>query len=458
MKTSRSVLVLMLMALLLVTVSTASAQIESDADFDWGMFADQGIELQMLAIQGPWIDAVEPRIAEFEEATGIDVTLEVLPESQAWDKIRVEMQAGSPNIDVYLNQTSRFGVEFTANGWLVNLDDYLANADLTHPEFDYEGDFLGYSKDAVRFDGQTIAIPTDRVLGTILTYRTDILDEYGIAVPTTLDELQAAAIQIWEESGGDITGFVNRGKGAEATSHFKYILYEFGGRWNNPDGSLAINTPEAIEAFNWYGTTLRESGSEAAVAFGYAETTNEFLTGNAAMTLELGVNPGNVSDETASNVAGLVSWATMPMGPASETARATEPCVQAPPFGLSISAFSENQDASWLLVQWLTSKEAQLDYLQAGRVAARQSAWDSPEFAESITPEAAPYWEAQAVASQYCYPTPGHAPDSIKDVTRARDIIGQVITTAILNGDVEGAANMAQEELETLRAREAASS
>jgi multiple sugar transport system substrate-binding protein len=148
----------------------------------------------------------------------------------------------------------------------------------------------------------------------------------------------------------------------------------------------------------------------------------------------------------------------MPMGPASEQARNTEPCVQAPPFGLSISAFAENPDAAWLLVQWLTSKEAQLDYLKAGRVAARQSAWDSPEFVESITPEAAPYWEAQAVASQYCYPTPGHAPDSIKDVTRSRDIIGQVITTAILGGDIEAAANAAQEELEMLRAREQADS
>ena len=456
MKKYHSVLGFMVLALLLGSLGMASAQIESDADFAWDMYSGQGIELQMLAIQGPWITAVEPRIAEFEAATGIDVTLEVLPEAQAWDKVRIEMQAGSPNIDVFLNQTSRFGVEFTANGWLVNLDDYLANADLTHPEFDYEEDFLGYSKDAVRFDDQTIAIPTDRVLGTVLTYRTDILEQYGIEVPTTLEELQAAAIQIWEESGGDIAGFVNRGKGAEATSHFKYILYEYGGSWNEPDGTLSINTPEALAAFDWYGTTLRESGSEAAVAFGFAETTNEFLTGNAAMTLELGVNPGNVADETASSVAGLVSWAAMPAGPASEQARSTEPCVQAPPFGLSISGFSEQPDASWLLVQWLTSKEAQLDYLQAGRVAARQSAWDSPEFAESITEAAAPYWEAQAVASQYCYPTPGHGPDSIRDVTRARDVIGQVVTTAILGGDIEGAANMAQEELEALRAREQA--
>src|SRR5690606_24476534 len=77
MKKSRTTFVFMVLALLLASISATSAQIESDADFDWGMFADQGIELHMLAIQGPWIDAVEPRIAEFEEATGIDVTLEV---------------------------------------------------------------------------------------------------------------------------------------------------------------------------------------------------------------------------------------------------------------------------------------------------------------------------------------------------------------------------------------------
>ena len=440
------------MLVLLLSMSAVSAQIDSEADFDWDRFA--GTELHFTVIQGPWIDSVEGRIAEFEEASGIDVTVEVLPEAQAWDKIRVQMQAEDASLDVFLNQTSRFGQEFTANGWLIALDDYLANEELTHPEFDYEADFLQYSRDSVMFDGQTIAIPTDRTLGPVMSYRTDIFEEYGIEVPTTLEELEAAALQIWEESGNTIPGFVNRGRGAAATSHFKYILYEFGGAWEDAEGNPTINTPEAIAAFEWYGRTLRGSGSEAATAFDFAETVNEFLTGNAAITLELGVNPGNVADESVSNVAGNVSWVPIPAGPASETARITEPCVAAPPFGLSISAFSENKDAAWLFVQWMTSKEAQLDYLLAGRVAARQSAWDSPVFADSVTEESRPYWEAQNAASQFCYPTPQHSPPSISDVGRARDIIGQVITTAILGGDIQAAADIAQEELEMVLARE----
>ena len=87
----RTAFMLIFMLMLLLSMSAVSAQIDSEADFDWDRFA--GTELHFTVIQGPWIDSVEGRIAEFEEASGIDVTVEVLPEAQAWDKIRVQMQA-----------------------------------------------------------------------------------------------------------------------------------------------------------------------------------------------------------------------------------------------------------------------------------------------------------------------------------------------------------------------------
>lgn len=424
------------------------------SDFDWRQF--EGSEIRIIMIQGPWIDTATPHIEAFEEATGITVELEVLPEAQAWDKIRVEMQAENENLDVFYNQTSRFGVEFVDNNWVEPLNDYLSDSSLLSPDFNWETDFLDYSRRAVTFDGQVIAIPTDRTLGPMMFYRQDILEEYGIEVPTTFEELATAAIQIWEESDHTIPGIVYRGQGAAATSHYAHVMHEFGARWEDEEGNPTINSPEGLAAFQWYGDTLRESGSTGATAFAYAETVNEFLTGNAAFTLELGINPSNVNDPEASNVVGLVGYTVIPRGPGPEENRFTEPCTPLRPFGLSISAFSENKGASWLFIQYITGFEPQLSYLQSGRVAARTSPWESQEFDDSLSDDAREYWAAQAEASSFCYPTLGHAPPSIRDTGRARDIIGQVIETAILGGDVEAAADLAQEELETLRTREMA--
>ncbi|MBA2668204.1 MAG: extracellular solute-binding protein [Trueperaceae bacterium] len=434
-----------------VVFTTSAASVHAQ-EFDWRAHA--GTELRGIMIQGPWIESARDHVADFELATGISVVLEVLPEAQAWDKIRIEMQAGSRDLDVFFNQTSRFGTEFVRNAWVEPLNEYLADPSRTNPDFDWEGDFLGYSRAAVAFDGDIIAIPTDRTLGPMMFYRRDVLEEYGVDVPTTLDELYEAAVTIYEASGRSITGFVNRGQGASATSHFIHVLHEFGGSWEDQDGNPTINTPEAIAAFEWYGRALRDSGSIAATAFGFPETTNAFLTGNAALSMELGINARNTADPAVSSVVGLVGFTPMVRGPGPESARSTEPCRADRPFGLSISSRSESKDAAWLFVQWMTGYEAQLDYLKASRVAARSSPWESEEFNDSLSPDAREYWQAQALASSFCYPTPGHAPPSIVDVGRARDVIGFVIETAILGGDVSGAANQAQAELVALRERE----
>lgn len=450
MHTFRRLRLFLMLLILLVALPLVFGQ----SDFDWRQA--EGAQIRGIMIQGPWIDAVTPYIESFEELTGIDVEIEVLPEAQAWDKIRVEMQAQNANLDVFFNQTSRFGNEFVENNWVLPLNDYLADSSKTNPDFNWEGDFLDYSREAVTFDGQVIAIPTDRTLGPMMFYRRDILEEYGIEVPTTLEELAAAAQQIWEESGETIPGIVYRGQGAAATSHYAHVMHEFGAQWEDADGNPTINTPEGIAAFTWYGDTLRNAGSIGATAFAFPETVNEFLTGNAAFTLELGINPSNVDDPEASSIAGLVGYTVIPRGPGPEENRYMDPCTPLRPFGLSISTFSEQQDAAWLFVQYMSGFEPQLTYLQAGRVAARTSPWESAEFEESLSEDAREYWAAQREASGICYPTLGHAPPSIQDTGRARDIIGQVIETSILGGDVQAAADIAQEELETLRARETA--
>lgn len=421
-------------------------------EFDWRQF--EGTELRGIMIQGPWIDSARPFIEEFEELTGISVDLEILPEAEAWDKIRIEMQAGNTDLDIFYNQTSRFGAEFVNNGWVEPLDDYIANETLTNPDFNWDTDFVDYVREGVTFDGQIIGIPTDRQLGPMLFYRRDILEEYGVEVPESLEELAEAAQYIWEESDNTLPGIVYRGQGASATSHFSYVMHEFGGLWEDEEGNPTVNSPAVVDAFEWYGGTLREAGSVGATAFAFPETVNEFLTGNAAFTIELGINPGNVSDPDVSNVVGLVGYSVIPPGPGGDDARYPDTCVPFRPFAVSISSFSEDKDAAWLFTQYITGFEPQLAYLQSGRVAARISPWESDQFNESLDEDAQEYWAAQSISSGFCYQTQGFAPPSILDIGRARDIVGQVIETSILGGDVEAAANMAQEELQTLRDRE----
>lgn len=440
-----------LIVLIVVLVTLASVAGAQGAQFDWR--AQSGTQIRVILIQGPWYDSVRDRISEFELATGILVDVEVLPETQAWEKLRVELQARSNDLDAFYNQTTRFGPEFIRNGWYEPLEGYLADSSLTAPDFDFPGDFPESTRGAVTFEGQLIAIPTDRDLGRLMFYRADLLEEYGIPVPTTFDELEAAAAQIHDATNGAIAGIVNRGRGASATSQFAHVLNEFGGRWEDADGNPTIDTPEAIAAFEWWGRTLRLYGPPGTVSFDFPETLNEFLIGGAAFSLEGAINPGQVNNPATSQVAGKVGYAVVPNGPGGPEVRTNDPCAVSRMFGLSISPYSDKKEAAWLFVQWMAGHDAQLDYLMAGRLAARNSAWQSEAFAEETAADRG-YWDAMEIATQICYPTPQFAPASIVDQGRARDVIGQVIATSILGGDVAAAARDAQRELVAIKARQ----
>jgi multiple sugar transport system substrate-binding protein len=433
-----------------VTIAQAATTAGSAA-FNWK--SQTGKSIRAIVIQGPWIDAVRNQVPKFERETGLKVTLEVYPESQAWDKIRVELQARNPDLDVFFNQPTRFGTEFTTNSWYEPLERYLQSAALTAADFDFPKDFPSSTIDAVTFGGKAVAIPTDRDLGRLLFYRKDLLEQHKIAVPKTFAELEAAAKQIHRSTSGKVAGIVNRGKGATATSQFSSVLSEFGGRWEDDRGNPTVNSPEAIAAFDWWGRTLRESGPPGTATFDFAETVNEFLSGKAAFSLEAAINPGVVNNPQKSQVVGKVGYVLIPGGPGGPKVRQNQPCKVSRMFGMSLSAFSKNKEAGWLFVQWMTGKAAQLDYQLAGRLAARNSAWAHPEFAAK-TKQDKEYWEAMDRATHICYATPGFAPDSIKDQGRARDTIGQIIVASILGRDVKAAADQAQQELVALKARQ----
>lgn len=419
--------------------------------FNWKSQA--GKSVRAIVIQGPWMDAERSQIPLFERETGIKLTLEVYPESQAWDKIRVELQARNPDLEAFFNQPTRFGTEFTANTWYEPLEGYLQSAALTAADFDFPKDFPASTIDAVTLGGKVIAIPTDRDLGRLLFYRKDLLEQYKIAVPRTFAELEAAAKQVHRLTSGKIAGIVNRGKGATATSQFASVLNEFGARWEDDKGNPTVNSPEAVAAFDWWGRTLRESGPPGAATFDFPEAVNEFLSGKAAFSLEAAINPGAVNSPQKSQVVGKVGYALIPAGPGGPTVRQNQPCKVSRMFGISLSSYSKNKEAGWLFVQWMTGKAAQLDYQLAGRLSARTSAWTNPTFLAK-TKEDQGYWEAMDRATHICYATPGSAPDSIKDQGRARDIIGQVIVASILGRDVKAAADQAQQELVALKARQ----
>lgn len=404
------------------TQGTEPAAAAAVQGFDWQ--SQKGSTIKIMANKHPWVDIIEPKIGEFEELTGIKVNLAVYPEDQFRTKRTVEMVSGASDVDVFMLMPGNSLAQYHQSGWVAPLDDMMKSDSLLWPEYDLD-DIFTSALDAGVKDGKHYTVPI--LLETsLLAYNKEIFQKYGISVPETMDELEAAAKTIYEKSGGDIYGITLRGKKASATSQWVDFLHSFGGEWLE-NGKSGLASEAAIEATDFYGRLLRLYGPKSAPSNSWYESISIFMQGKAAMVYDASVFKPNYENEEKSAVAGKVGYARIPAGPKGAIPHVSN-------WALSVYSNSRNKEAAWLFIQWATSKDVALEGLMTGIPSARNSAWDSDQFKQNDT---TPEW-TQASIDSYKVASPIWNPPVIP-VGECRDAAGSAIVASILGEDVKAA-------------------
>ncbi len=112
-------------------------------------------------------------------------------------------------------------------------------------------------------DGRLVAMPMQMDAG-LLYYRTDLLEKYGLSVPGTWDELEAAAHKIMtgerKQGNSDFWGYVFQGEAYEGLTcnALEWIYSSGGGNIVNQDKIITLDNPQAAamitRAAGWIGT------------------------------------------------------------------------------------------------------------------------------------------------------------------------------------------------------------
>ena len=226
----------------------------------------KGVELNCLMEGHPTTEAIQQLLPEFEEETGIKVNIEVLPFEEMTAKAHLTLSAKSSEYDVYMDHWGQ-GVGWATNGQIEELTPFMNNEALSAPYFDKDDYVAPFFKDA-QLNGGQYGLP---VYGesTFFYFRKDILDKYGLSVPTTTEELWKACEVIQEKSNGEIYPITLRGmQGVHAVYVWCTFLWGFGGSWLDDSGKIAINTPEAIAATQYYADLLNNFGPPGYSNFG----------------------------------------------------------------------------------------------------------------------------------------------------------------------------------------------
>ncbi len=319
---------------------------------------------------GNAVENFKAYVKPWEEKTGNTVTLVPMPASTTdqFAQYRLWLAAGSTDIDLY--QTDVIWAPQLADQFV---DLTAAAKDLVPTEFPsiVESQTVG---------GKLVALPifTD---APALYYRKDLLDKYKVAVPTTWDELTAAAktIQDGEKAANpDFWGFVWQGNAYEGLTcdALEWVKSFGGGQIVEADGSISINNPKAVKALEtakgWVGTI----SPEGVLAYQEEEARGVWQTGNAAFMRNwpYAYGLGNGDD---SKVKGLFGVTTLPVGAAGDTSAAT-----LGGWNVAVSKYSKHQDAAVSLALWLAGPEVQkMRALNESNLPTIQSLYDDADIA-----------------------------------------------------------------------------
>ncbi len=346
--------------------------------FDWKNF--EGSEINLLMSEHPFSAAISEHLDEFEELTVIEVELETLSETDYMVKLLTELQSGSGSYDAFMT-SQPMNYQYAAAGWVEDLRPWVSDEKRTASDWDFD-DFYPALVESLRWDktefdgageGGLWALPVNEE-GYALFYRQDILAN-GIEVPQTIDELIAAAEKLDGSSfdGHEISGFVSRGDKTYPTLNpFSTFLLAHGAT-DIVDGKAAVNSPEAVAATEQW-VDLMKYAPEAASTYTWYEAQQDFIAGNAAFYIDA---DHMAPDFEKSAIAGKVGYALPPEGPAG---RGSSMWV----WSLGMNAASDSKDATWLFMQWASSKETLTAAIAEGNLnPTRQSVAESDEMKQA---------------------------------------------------------------------------
>jgi multiple sugar transport system substrate-binding protein len=184
------------------------------------------------------------------------------------------------------------------------------------------------------------------------------------------------ANRLW---GAALRGF--RGAGQNMYI-YPSIFRAFGGEWFDPSKKLVVTTEPAVKALEWYANLLRNYAPPGVENWNWPDIADAFGQGTVAVYIDAHSSAGVINDPQKSKVIGKIGYARWPKGPAGK--RVTSIWNWSFPVNAALS--ERKKKATWLFIQWATSRETQIAtsygfsgaYKRTG--ANRTSLWQDPQY------------------------------------------------------------------------------
>ena len=333
----------------------------AESGFNWKM-AD-GEEVTVLFNQHPYAEAIIKKIPEFESRTGIKVTYSITPEENYFDKVTTSLNSRSGTPDLFMSGAYQIW-DYAVPGYIQPLDEFINDPNLVSPEYDFN-DFFDGVISSLRWDltpghkvgsGNLWALPLGFETNT-LAYNKRIFDERGLEPPKTMEELKVLCNELQEFDGPGTYALAIRGSRNWGTIHAGYMTTysNYGAAdFEIQNGKLVsqVNSPEAIEMTRDWVELIKLGGSPTWASYTWYQAGADLGAGKAAMLFDADCNGYFQNPEGASKEAGNIAWVHAPLPDGK-----TEVNANLWTWAMAINKASKHKVASWLFLQYFTSKD-----------------------------------------------------------------------------------------------------
>lgn len=335
-----------------------------------------GTELEVVFLLRPGYEAAEEMLPEFEEKTGIKLNIIRQPYENALG-IQVQDFVAGGDIDIALIDLVWIG-NFAENEWIVPIEKFTSNPDLTDPELDID-DFFPLVLNAFGgWDDKVYGLPFDNYSG-LLFYNSCALSDAGFdGPPETWEELKDVYGPALTKDGKFAFALQSKRNETQSADSFARMLWPFGGSFLDADFRSNLLSAES-QAGLQFRQDLMQYMPEGIVAYDHAETVNALAQGDVAMITEWSAFYSTLTDPATSQLGECVAVAPEPRGPAGR-----KPALGGFSLAVASQADEDEQAAAWLFIQWVTSKANARQYLELGGVPARQSVYLEEGVAEKF--------------------------------------------------------------------------
>ncbi len=335
---------------------------------------DDGITIIRFVTWKPNQPEVWEEIHDIFESENPDIRVirEVGPHSSTafHDLLTQKLKNRSRDVDVFFMDVI-WPPEFASAGWAMPLDDLLSPSG--------KEEFLESSILANTYKGKLYGIPLFIDAG-VLYYRKDLLKKYGFRPPKTWNEMvsQSKKIVLKEiKRGSSIYGYSGQFKQYEGLvcDMMEFILSNNGRIIDPETGDSAVHERPAIEAVRFVRDKIIGRAAPVGVlTYQEPESLDLFIQGRAVFHRNWPYAWEVANNPERSSIAGKVGIAKLPRFRRGKSYSALGG------WQLGISSYSENKDAAFRFVRFLTSERIQkLLAVKSGKAPSRKALYTDAE-------------------------------------------------------------------------------